>query len=1007
MTTPIADQAQRDEALNPTRSFIVQAPAGSGKTELLIRRYLVLLERVEKPEEIVAITFTKKAAAEMRKRVLERKPEIAALSHRLRIMTIDAFCASLTRQMPVVARFGAQPEIETDAGELYLDAAGRTLATLDPAVVRLLAHLDNDVATATTLLASMLARRDQWLRKTGAAPTREELETTLAAERERLLARARVFFPDASAELAAQLLTKARTWRKKVARAQEFAGNDAALEALSALLDMPPAHYSQPQWAALSAILDLLAPALAQLLVVFSERGAVDFTEVAHGALRALGDPEAPTDLLLAMDARVRHILVDEFQDTSQSQWELLERLTAGWEPGDGRTLMAVGDPMQSIYRFRDAEVSLFLHARREGLANLPLESLTLSTNFRSQAGIVGWVNDFFARALPQAEDETTGAVAYTPSTAHHAAKPGAAVQWHGFYDRASEAQRVVELVRSAPKKAAILVRNRTHLDEIVPALKAAGLPYRAVEIEPLGERQVVQDLYALARALSHPADRIAWLAVLRAPWCGLDLAELAALCEGQGEATVWDLIREAAGPPRLVRLRDALRPEIDHRLRGTLRDSVERAWLALGGPACVADATDLEDAETFLDALSALETAGAIDDMALLEEKLEKLWALPDVNAGPEAVEIMTIHKAKGLEFDTVILPGLDRKPRNPDRPLFAWRSLPSPARGRGAGGEGASLLLAPIDETGGAKEPLYKYVRDLDRESEDIEAGRLFYVAATRAISQLHLTACAKADEDGNAKRPVKRSLLYKGWFEAEAYFGPAPSTPLAPLAGRGAGGEGRPDTLRRLPASFTTPPPPPPPAVAWAAPPEGRDEEEQIEFSWVGETARHVGTVVHRWLQRIAEDELRGWDEARVESLRPRYARELERRGVPPAELEGAVALVVRSLTNSIKDERGRWILGPHPEAKSEYRVRAAVEGGVRTYVMDRVFTTREEERWVVDYKISVHEGGSIEEFLDEQRKRYAQDLQTYASVVKDSNMGLYFPIYCGWRESLECA
>src|SRR5690606_8378342 len=107
----IADQAQRDEALDPTRSFIVQAPAGSGKTELLIRRYLALLPRVEKPEEILAITFTKKAAAEMRKRVLKELPESDQMAHRIRIMTIDAFCASLTRQMPVVAKFGAQPEI--------------------------------------------------------------------------------------------------------------------------------------------------------------------------------------------------------------------------------------------------------------------------------------------------------------------------------------------------------------------------------------------------------------------------------------------------------------------------------------------------------------------------------------------------------------------------------------------------------------------------------------------------------------------------------------------------------------------------------------------------------------------------------------------------------------------------------------------------------------------------------------------------------------------------------
>ena len=132
-STTIADAAAREAALDPRRSFIVQAPAGSGKTELLVRRYLKLLSVVDKPEEIVAITFTIKAAAEMRKRVLENIPNTAEVGHRLRIQTIDAFCASLTRQMPVVSGFGAQPGIVEDAHEHYRDAARRVIAELSPA----------------------------------------------------------------------------------------------------------------------------------------------------------------------------------------------------------------------------------------------------------------------------------------------------------------------------------------------------------------------------------------------------------------------------------------------------------------------------------------------------------------------------------------------------------------------------------------------------------------------------------------------------------------------------------------------------------------------------------------------------------------------------------------------------------------------------------------------------------------------------------------------------------
>ena len=228
-SAPVADAAERARALDPRQSFIVQAPAGSGKTELLVQRYLRLLKTVEQPEEILAITFTRKAAAEMKRRVLEGLPSVLApdaiadIAPRLRVQTIDALCASLTRQMPVLARFGAQPEIVDDARELYHEAARRTLA-LAPAnapAEHLLAHLDNNLDTAGGLLAAMLARRDQWLRKTGGAPTRVELEAAFAAERERLLAVACELLPDACEELAQELLTKEGTWRKRHARSEE------------------------------------------------------------------------------------------------------------------------------------------------------------------------------------------------------------------------------------------------------------------------------------------------------------------------------------------------------------------------------------------------------------------------------------------------------------------------------------------------------------------------------------------------------------------------------------------------------------------------------------------------------------------------------------------------------------------------------------------------------------------------------------------------------------------
>jgi len=303
--------------------------------------------------------------------------------------------------------------------------------------------------------------------------------------------------------------------------------------------------------------------------------------------------------------------------------------------------------------------------------------------------------------------------------------------------------------------------------------------------------------------------------------------------------------------------------------------------------------------------------------------------------------------------------------------------------------------LLLAPIKETGSDDDPTYDYLRRLDRDAEDTEASRLLYVAATRAAKRLHLVACGQLDDHNEIRAPHKRSLLARAWPVAEQVFAQTGIAPAAPAPATPA------DVfkLKRLSPSWTLLPHPP--AVQWTAPDEGGAEELQIEFSWVGETARHVGTVVHRWLQRIAEDELRGWDARRVASLSPEFAKELERRGVPATELKRALESVARALTATLGDERGRWILGPHEEARSEMRIRVRSSTGSRTLVMDRVVRTTEGQRWVVDFKTSRHEGANIEAFLDAEKIRYATQLDAYAAALGGASRGLYFPLHSGWR------
>ncbi len=192
--------------------------------------------------------------------------------------------------------------------------------------------------------------------------------------------------------------------------------------------------------------------------------------------------------------------------------------------------------------------------------------------------------------------------------------------------------------------------------------------------------------------------------------------------------------------------------------------------------------------------------------------------------------------------------------------------------------------------------------------------------------------------------------------------------------------------------------------PPAVQWQAPAADEKDNDVIEFSWAGETARHVGTVVHRWLQKFADDALEGWTPARIETLRPLLARELERRGVRPAECADAAARVARALAQTLQDERGRWLMGPRMDARSEYRVRRVVGNVLHSYVMDRVFRDDNGVRWIADYKTSSHEGGDVEAFLDRERVRYRAQLERYAAALGEpqAQLGLYFPLLAGWRE-----
>jgi len=1156
----IPDALERIRALNPERSFIVQAPAGSGKTTLLIQRYLKLLTCVDAPEEIIAITFTRKAAAEMRMRVLEtletyqeetkNSHSHSATEHdrlnyelstaallrdrqlgwqlienpqRLRIQTIDSLCASLVRQMPVLSQLGAPPKITERADELYLEAARMTLKQIEGKAViaqdikKLFEYLDNDWTRVESLLAEMLAKRDQWLRHTVGNTTREELQAALHNTRNHALQTVYQLFPSelqnelvhlmryaasnlsqgeekykqsaiiASFDLenfltaqiqhwqgiAALLLTIKDNWRSKITVNEGFpAGSnsqekklakewkdrwhhliqvlqplDDLRQALQAIRQLPPPQYSDQQWQIIGAITRLLHQAVAALKVVFQHHGEVDFAEITARASQALGDPEEPTDLALALDYRIQHLLIDEFQDTSISQFRLIEKLIAGWETGDGRTLFAVGDPMQSIYRFREAEVGLFLQASQQGIGDIPLEPVTLTANFRSQQGVVDWVNATFSNIMPNEGNISKGAVAYSPSIAIHEKHPAQAVKIHPFFARSDcdEAIQVLNIILETKKNnpndsIAILVRNRNHLDAITTDLKRGKIPFRAVEIEALDDKPVVQDLLVLTRALLNPADRIAWIALLRTPFGGILLNDLVALVSnGQADAnshsdikalTIWELLCDESfwrgpvhrvsvdGMARMRTLRGVLQPCIEHRQRQSLRSTVETAWRMLGGPGCVdpysdnnnQSKADLSDADIFLDYLEKKESARSIPDVALFEKGLRELYALSDPNAD-DSLQIMTIHKAKGLEFDTVIVPGLGRVPRNKDKRLLKWLEQPTDDKNHSREVT-ADLLLAPIARTGEPEDSIYRWIDKLNQEKEQFESVRLLYVAATRAKKQLHLLGHTELDrKEGNVsiKEPAARSLLSQLWKTiAPIYsdaFAKTPDQSVPPLEFNM--NERIDQNFYRLPSDWILPDAYS--AVNWKQPPWNEVSKNLIEFSWASEIVRCVGVVTHRWLQQIAEDEMQEWSVARIESMQNHFKKNLLSIGMNESDdkLNEAVDRIIQALTNAVTDKIGRWILSPQFNAQNELKITGMMKGHLVKGVIDRTFCDLEGNRWIIDYKISSHEGKiDMQEFLDREKLRYQKQLEQYKCLMQqiDSRpikLGLYFPMMRGWR------
>jgi len=1162
LTDAPADAAARGLALRIDRSVIVQAPAGSGKTDLLTRRYLRLLAAVDEPEEILAITFTRAATAEMRGRIVrdleaaagrrrlesEDAERIASARdavanaerrgwnifdqpQRLAVETIDSLCLRIAHDRPLLARLGGHFEPVEEADPLYTLAARRTLerlggsdAALDRALAQLLDLRDNRLSDCQSLIATMLKVRDQWVhafplsgqmseadwnhlrtqlevpfhnevgrvvgeahRLLSAEPLHQQLlqsaQYACAQGNDKVgpLAGLTVLSDSMSVEqgrcLADFLLTKDGEWRRDFRAPDGFPterkGGPEARRAkekmefvqarlrqipelntlLHSIRRLPPATYTEAQWTTLRNVFTVLRQAVADLRIVFAEKNQVDFTELSLAAIQVLGEtPERVLDIA----GNVRHLLIDEFQDTSRRQHELVSALLHAWEPGDGRTVFLVGDPMQSIYMFRQAEVELFTQVREHGIGpvhnRLVCEPVQLSVNFRSHAGLTEPLNRIFdlicserapsgAASVPFVRATSPASALFAQPALHiHPQIIGTADRRPSLADQAEaprrEAREVLDVLeRHLPAidqaraaggeyRVAILVRARAHLAQIVPLLRECKIPFRAVEIERLGERQELLDLRALTRALLHPMDRVAWLSVLRAPWCGLTLSDLHRLTGSDSpefkDIPVLELIDRhrhllsADGQRRFSRTAEILRRALDLRWRQSESPSfsswIERTWRTLGGPACL-DAAALENSQVFFSLLDATAPDGLAALSRNFDVEFDRLFAQPDPAVSERCgIQVMTIHKAKGLGFDVVLVPGLDRKSSSDPNPLVCSLERTNPWSGE------PEFLIAPIGLQGEDTEPLYRWVRKQRQIRFDEERKRLLYVACTRARSELHLFGTAAATRTGFFFN--KDSLLATAWPALRSEFEFRQREPIA-APGRvvafpdpgvleevAAGIEPSPRLrLRRL--LLDTEPFSSAPNVTVtgslsvsdpAAPEFVRPEGSR--------QSRLIGSVVHTLLERLGSR----LASIPAEQLRARVTSLLRAAALTGESLRSVSDSVTKMLLDCARDPVCQWILATRAEAQSEASWTGFIPGEsrLRTLRADRVFRAGREPLqegsdflWVIDYKTSSRApSGAL--FLAAERAIYAPQLRAYAQALRALHgantplrLGLYYP------------
>jgi len=839
-----ADQGRA--VLERGRDVVVTAGAGTGKTRTLVARYLSLLAEGLPLRAIVAITFTRKAAREMRNRVrdemrhyLERAdlPEdertrwqtMYTALDAARIGTIHSLCTEILRAHPAEAQVDPRFEVLDEGLGNVMRARvleeTLTWASDDEQAVKLFGLLGT---SGLQITLDMLIQQ-----RLDAKQAFEDLPTDPVGYWRELLSGRR--------QQALDVLTGSDAWRDAAATIRVLAANDpmdkleiqrqvalAALQgargsleerlkSLSNLEKVMVGGGRQKNWPggnqdvgavreALKTLRDLwksqsklltlhlteldgmIAVQFPMLRMAFdfacaryeslkSERHALDFDDLEQRALTLLQENAA---VRARWQRDVRAILVDEFQDTNGRQRDLVALLN-----GDDGKLFIVGDAKQSIYRFRGADVAVF-RAERERIKRQGGAVFMLQTSYRAHRQLVQGLNDLLRPVLGENADPERPWAEPFAALLPYREEPGPGfaaphIELHltvgsksdGALSRAADAlaARIIELVEGEVQiegggelrrldygDVAILCRASTSFGAYEDALERAGVPFLTVAGRGFYGRPEIRDLLNALRALADPSDDLALAGLLRSPVFGLSDVALYRLCQGRGpdktRRSLWDVLREedawltggdGGRAQRALGIVERLHERVG---RFPVADVLKALLDATDYRAALIEAGLSRGARNVAKLLADAHASGIVGVSEFLEyvaNLREAGTREGEARATAEgAVQIMTVHAAKGLEFPVVVIGDITGGGRGRNGLLI------DPELG----------ILPALKDEDGSYPTAYQLGKARADDQEAAESDRLLYVAATRARERLLLSGCIGLKKDGTPSR-------LRGWL------------------------------------------------------------------------------------------------------------------------------------------------------------------------------------------------------------------------------------------------